>query len=137
MAGPNNKIKRKQVDAGEFTAYITEVAIQILDDSVSLVTTGDLQNASGVINTRLIQTGRDLDRMIRDFSGTFNVSGTQLDQRLDFLEGISGRYLKEWTGVVPTYSGAPGNSGEFDWDSNYFYGCVSNNNWRRVAWATF
>lgn len=38
---------------------------------------------------------------------------------------------------TPLSSAANGNQGEMKWDSNYFYICVSTNNWKRIPLQSF
>lgn len=39
--------------------------------------------------------------------------------------------------ATPTSSSATGTQGQITMDSNFLYGCIAKNSWKRVAWTTF
>lgn len=38
---------------------------------------------------------------------------------------------------VPANSSSVGSAGQVSWDSNYYYICIANNTWRRIAHSSF
>ena len=50
---------------------------------------------------------------------------------------IVAQQLRVTTTTAPTNYTSAGTKGDIAYDNNYLYICVSNNNWRRVALATW
>lgn len=46
---------------------------------------------------------------------------------------VDGDRIRIRQSMTPASSAAPGNTGEMAWDPNYFYICVAENEWKRVA----
>ena len=50
---------------------------------------------------------------------------------------ISGDEITIETPQTPATAGATGTKGDICWDSDYIYGAVATNTWKRVAWSSW
>jgi len=81
-----------------------------------------------------VANGAQTERLRIDSSGRVGIA-TAGDPTA-FLD-INSDIFRLRTSKTPSSSSASGNAGDFCWDSNYIYICISTNTWRRIAHATW
>lgn len=65
------------------------------------------------------------------------ISGESSSSAYNYYFAENGDTIRICIPRTPTSSSATGLIGEWCWDTNYLYICVSNNTWKRIALTTF
>lgn len=98
-------------------------------ESISAVE-GALNITSGG-NMRLEASGGDINFYM---DGSIYIGASQQENRLVTESDLENKVRKA---PVPETAGDTGDVGQVSWDANYFYVCVAQNTWKRVAISTW